>query len=83
MFNSACSLLSILPQVDQLEAKKHTLELACRELDVRLAEKRDNIGDALSNDSDEVLQKNLREFDINFNNLVSVTGVDNFLNFMS
>lgn len=54
-----------------LEAQKQSLELTCRDLDVRMGEKRDNIGDAWSNDSDEVLEENLREFDEKYQKLVS------------
>lgn len=54
-----------------LEAQKQSLELSCRDLDVRIGEKRDNIGDALSEDSNEVLERNLLEFDRKVNLIVS------------
>ena len=47
-----------------LEGRKQSLLLACRDLDVRMGEKRENIGDAgLSTESDETLEKNLNDFD--------------------
>lgn len=58
-----------------MEAKKESLERARRDLDVRIGEKRENIGDALSNDSDQVLEEKLREFDQNYQKLVSVVSV--------
>lgn len=47
-----------------LEGRKQSLLLTCRDLDVRMGEKRENIGDAgLSTESDEALEKNLNDFD--------------------
>ena len=40
---------------------------------MRMAEKKENIGDALSTDSDEVLDKNLREFDARLDACVSLS----------
>lgn len=55
-----------------LEGRKQSLLLACRDLDVRMAEKRENIGDGeMSSESDETLSKNLQEFDAKLAAVVS------------
>lgn len=59
-------------KLDMLEAQKQSLQLTCRDLDVRIGEKRENVGDAMSNESDEVLETNLREFDEKLDRCVSV-----------
>ncbi|CAM9695145.1 unnamed protein product [Ascophyllum nodosum] len=50
-------------KIDLLQAQKQSLQLTCRDAEVRMAEKRETIGSDLSPDSDEVLQRNLSEFD--------------------
>ncbi|CAM9968209.1 unnamed protein product, partial [Scytosiphon promiscuus] len=52
-------------QVGMLEGRKQSLLLTCRDLEVRMGEKRENIGDGgdLNAASDENLQKELEEFD--------------------
>lgn len=55
-----------------LEGRKQSLLLACRDLDVRMAEKRENIGDGeMSSESDETLSNNLQEFDAKLAAVVS------------
>lgn len=57
-FGGLCS------QVGILEGRKQSLVLTCRDLDVRMGEKRENIGDAgLSTESDETIENNLKDFD--------------------
>ncbi|CAM9768887.1 unnamed protein product, partial [Ectocarpus sp. 6 AP-2014] len=57
-------LRAVADEVRMLEGRKQSLLLACRDLDVRMAEKRENIGDGeMSSESDETLSKNLQEFD--------------------
>ncbi|CAB1120817.1 unnamed protein product [Ectocarpus sp. CCAP 1310/34] len=57
-------LRAVADEVRMLEERKQSLLLACRDLDVRMTEKRDNIGDGeMSSESDETLRKNLQEFD--------------------
>eukprot|EP00903_Cladosiphon_okamuranus_P009090 g8688.t2 len=57
-------LHAVADEVGMLEGRKQSLVLACRDLDVRMGEKRENIGDAgLSTESDEALERNLNEFD--------------------
>eukprot|EP00752_Nemacystus_decipiens_P005268 g4778.t1 len=57
-------LQAVADEVGMLEGRKQSLLLTCRDLDVRMGEKRENIGDAgLSTESDEALEKNLNDFD--------------------
>ncbi|CAM9113656.1 unnamed protein product [Pylaiella littoralis] len=57
-------LQAVAEEVEVLEGRKQSLLLTCRDLDVRMGEKRDNIGDAgLSSESDETIERNLQEFD--------------------
>ncbi|CAN0237896.1 unnamed protein product, partial [Ectocarpus fasciculatus] len=57
-------LRAVADEVRMLEGRKQSLLLACRDLDVRMAEKRANIGDGeMSSESDETLSNNLQEFD--------------------
>ena len=44
-------------------ARKQSLQLTCRDVEVRMSEKRETIGDGLSTETDDVLQKELNEFD--------------------
>lgn len=50
-------------KINLLLARKQSLQLTCRDVDVRMSEKRETIGDGLSTETDDVLQKELDEFD--------------------
>ncbi len=69
-------------QVGILEGRKQSLMLTCRDLDVRMGEKRENIGDAgLSTESDETIENNLKDFDAKLAACVSFFGAACLLHF--